>query len=235
MLPEHVGIIPDGNRRLARRLMKRPWKGHEWGIEKIKSVLEWCSDLGVKTVTFYLLSLENLEKRPKRELDFLFNMASNEIRTILTDKGHVVNKNKVRLNFFGRLDMLPKELQKDMTEAVKKTSHYRNYNLNLAIAYGGRQEIMDATRRIAKDAKKGLINPDRINEETVRGYLWVRDSPDPDMIIRTGGEKRLSNFMPFQSVYSELVFIDKMWPELTKEDFARAIKEFGKRQRRFGK
>ncbi len=234
-VPEHVGIIPDGNRRLARRLMKKPWKGHEWGLKKIKNILEWCKELGVKVVTFYVLSLENLEKRPRRELDFIFSLARKEIENILEDKEHVVHKNKVKVNFFGMLDMLPKDLQEGIRKVSEMTKNYSNYFLNLAIAYGGRQEIVDSARRIAYDVGKGLINPEKINESVLREYFWTNGFPDPDLIIRTGGEKRLSNFLPFQSTYSELVFLDKFWPELKKEDFIRAVREFGERQRRFGK
>ena len=234
-VPEHIGIIPDGNRRLARRLMKTPWKGHEWGVEKIKSVVEWSRELGIKVITFYLLSLENLEKRPKREIDFLFRLAKKEMESILSDEGHMIHKNRVKVRFFGRLELLPAELQEGMRDVMKRTKNYSGSFLNLAIAYGGRQEILDAARKIASDAKSGAIDPERISEETWRQYLWTNGFADPDLIIRTGGEKRLSNFMPFQTTYSELFFMDNFWPEMGKKDFTAAVREFGERQRRFGK
>lgn len=234
-IPEHIGIIPDGNRRLARRLMKRPWKGHEWGLEKIKNILEWCKELRIRTVTFYVLSLENLEKRPRKELDFLFSLARKEIENMLKGKGHVVHKNKVKVNFFGRLDLLPEDLQEGTRKVMERTKNYSDFFLNLAIAYGGRQEIVDSARRMAFDVSKGMVDPKKINESLLRTYFWTNGFSDPEMIIRTGGEKRLSNFLPFQSTYSELVFLDKFWPELEKKDFFKAIREFGSRERRLGR
>lgn len=233
--PEHIGIIPDGNRRLARRLMKKPCKGHEWGLEKIKNVLEWCEKLGIKAVTFYAMSLENLDKRPKKELNFLFSLARKEIENILKDKEHIVHRNKVKVNFFGRLDLLPKDLQEGIRKVTERTKNYSDYFLNLAIAYGGRQEIVDASKRVAFDVSRGIVDPEKINESLLRTYFWTNGFSDPELVIRTGGEKRLSNFLPFQSTYSELVFLDKFWPELEKEDFFKAVREFGERQRRFGK
>lgn len=234
-IPEHIGIIPDGNRRLAKRLMARPWKGHEWGAEKIKNVLEWSKELGIKVVTIYLLSLENLEKRPRDELDCIFSIARKEISDMLGNKEHVIHKNRVNVRFFGRLDLLPQDLQESIRKISEETKNYSTYFLNMAIAYGGRQEIVDAARKIAKAAKNGKIKPEEIDEAMMRQYFWTNGFRDPEMIIRTGGEKRLSNFMPFQSTYSELIFLDKLWPELEKRDFVRAVKEFGDRQRRFGK
>ncbi|MEE9323301.1 MAG: polyprenyl diphosphate synthase [Candidatus Aenigmarchaeota archaeon] len=235
VVPEHVGIIPDGNRRLAKRLIKKPWKGHEWGLEKIKNILEWCKELGINVMTFYVMSLENLDKRPKKELDFIFALAGKEIENMLEDKDHVVHKNKVKVSFFGKLDLLPEDLQENIRKVTEMTKNYSNYFLNLAIAYGGRQEIIDASKSIAYDVSKGIVNPEKINESLLRSYFWTNGFSDPDMVIRTGGEKRLSNFLPFQSTYSELIFLDKLWPELEKEDFFKAVKEFGERQRRFGK
>ena len=234
-IPEHVAIVPDGNRRLAKRLLKRPWKGHEWGVEKIKDIMDWCKELGTRVVTVYLLSLENLEKRPKKEIAFLFDLARKEMKSILEDKDHVVHRNKVSVSFFGRLDLLPADLRQEIRKVTEKTKCYSDYFLNLAIAYGGRQEIVDAAARIAEDAVAGRIKPGSVNEKVMRRYFWTNGFSDPDLIIRTGGERRLSNFLPFQSTYSELVFMDKFWPELEKKDFFSAVKEFGERQRRFGK
>jgi tritrans,polycis-undecaprenyl-diphosphate synthase [geranylgeranyl-diphosphate specific] len=234
-IPEHVAIVPDGNRRLAKRLHKRPWKGHEWGVEKIKDIMDWCKELGTRVVTVYLLSLENLERRPKKEIDFLFDLARKEMKSMLEDDGHVVHRNRVRVSFFGRLDLLPADLRREMRKVTEKTRRYSDYFLNLAIAYGGRQEIVDAATRIAKDAVAGKIDPGAISEKVIRGYFWTNGFSDPDLVIRTGGERRLSNFLPFQSTYSELVFLDKFWPELRKKDFFDAVREFGERERRFGK
>jgi tritrans,polycis-undecaprenyl-diphosphate synthase [geranylgeranyl-diphosphate specific] len=234
-IPNHIAIIPDGNRRLAKRLLNKPWKGHEWGVGKVKDIIEWCKELGTKVVTIYLLSLENLDKRPKRELNFLFGLARKEISEILSDKKHIVHRNKVRVTFFGRLDLLPGDLQRDIKEVTEKTRKYSDYYLNLAIAYGGRQEIVGAAVRMANDAAIGKLVPSKIDESVMRSYFLTSEFEDPDLIIRTGGERRLSNFLPFQSTYSELVFLDKFWPELGKKDFFDAVKEFGERDRRFGK
>jgi len=234
-VPEHVGIIPDGNRRLARRLLQKPWKGHEWGFEKIKKIIEWSEHLGIKVLTFYTLSLENLERRPRKELNYLFNIARKELDDIIKNRENIVHRNRVRLNFLGRIDLLPKDLQKRIKGVSELTKKYSKQKVNLAIAYGGRQEILDALRRIAMDVERGEIKTNKINESLFRQYLWTNGFKDPDLIIRTGGEKRLSNFLPFQSVYSELVFVDSMWPEFSKNDFVKAVKDYTERQRRFGK
>jgi tritrans,polycis-undecaprenyl-diphosphate synthase [geranylgeranyl-diphosphate specific] len=234
-VPEHIGIIPDGNRRLAKRLMKRPWKGHEWGVKKIRDVLEWCKELGVKVVTIYILSLENLNKRPRSELNFLFSLARKELKDILENKKHIIHKNGVRTRFFGRVELLPKDIRNLIKRISKLTENYSNFSLNLAMAYGGRQEITEAGKRIALDVKRGKLSIRNINEDVFRSYLYTNGLKDPDLIIRTGGEKRLSNFLPYQSVYSELIFLDSFWPELRKEEFFSAVREFQERKRRFGR
>lgn len=233
--PEHVGIIPDGNRRLARRLLQNPWKGHEWGFDKVKNIIEWSEELGVKVLTFYTLSLENLEKRPKRELNYLFQIARKELDDIIGNRENIVHRNMVKLSFVGRLDLLPEDLQERMKRVSRLTKDYSRQYVNLAIAYGGRQELIDTSKRIAADVKKGKIGLGRISESLFRNYLWSNGFKDPDLIIRTGGEKRLSNFLPFQSVYSELVFVDSLWPEFSKKDFVKAVNDYMERERRFGK
>jgi tritrans,polycis-undecaprenyl-diphosphate synthase [geranylgeranyl-diphosphate specific] len=182
-----------------------------------------------------VLSLENFEKRPKRELRYLFDLARKEINSILDDKSHIVHRNKVKVNFFGKLEVLPDDLQEGIKRVSEATEKYSDYFLNVAIAYGGRQEIIDASQRIARDVKRGILNPSRINESVLRSYFWTNGFSDPDMIIRTGGERRLSNFLPFQSTYSELIFLDTFWPEMTRDEFSRAVNDYRDRQRRFGK
>jgi tritrans,polycis-undecaprenyl-diphosphate synthase [geranylgeranyl-diphosphate specific] len=234
-IPQHVGIIPDGNRRLARRLMKQPWKGHEWGVGKIRIVMDWAKELGVRVVTVYLLSLENIEKRPKRELKYIYDLTRKEVSDLIKNRNHPVHKNRTRVRFFGRLDLLPEDIQELIKTAMNKTKNYSDTFLNLAMAYGGRQEIVEAVKKIAADASEGRLKPEEINEAVLRANFWTNGFPDPDMIIRTGGEKRMSNFLPFQATYSELVFVEKLWPEFEKEDLIAAIEEYGQRQRRFGK
>lgn len=234
-IPNHVGLIPDGNRRCAKRLMKQPWKGHEWGVEKLRDVLDWCSELGIKTITIYSLSLENLEKRPKGELTYLFELARKEISDMIDRPDSLVRKKRIKLNFFGELERLPDNLRYDIARAEEATKSYTGFNLDIALAYGGRQEIVDASRKISLKIAQGQLTPDEVNEMVLRQNLQTNGNPDPDLIIRTGGEQRISNFLLFQSAYSELKFTDTFWPDLTKREFFSIIENYSKRQRRFGK
>ncbi|MFH1445425.1 MAG: polyprenyl diphosphate synthase [Nanoarchaeota archaeon] len=232
--PKHVGIIPDGNRRFAKRLMENPWKGHEWGNDKMKKVFGWCKECGIKHMTFYTLSKENLNKRPKKEMDFLLKLAHGEVKEMIHDKNHFTNKNKVKVTFFGRLDLLPKELSLDMKRAMKLTKNNNRFTMNFAVAYGGRQEIVDMTKNVARAVSSGRLNPEKITEDIIKSNLYINGVPDPDLIIRTS-ERRLSGFLLWQSAYAEFAFIDTLWPELTKKQFVDVIKDYSKRHRRFGK
>lgn len=234
-VPISLGIIPDGNRRFAKRLLENPGKGHEWGMKKIEKIMEWCRELNIKNVTFYTLSLENMDRRPKEELDFLFALARNELTDVINNPNHWVHETRTKMSFFGQLHRLPEDLQERVERAREKTKNYKDYNLNLAIAYGGRQEILDAVRRIASEISERRLSPNDINELVFRHNLYTDGTPDPDLIIRTGGEKRTSNFLTFQSTYSELIFLDTLWPELEKEEFFNAVREFMERERRFGR
>jgi tritrans,polycis-undecaprenyl-diphosphate synthase [geranylgeranyl-diphosphate specific] len=233
--PKHIAVIPDGNRRCAKRLLKRPWKGHEWGVSKVKKLFDWSKDLGIKTITFYSLSIENFEKRPKREVNYLLKLAGKEVDDIINNRDNFVHSNRIRVMFFGNLHLLPTELQEKMQKAMDITSGYRGFAINFAIAYGGRQEIIDACRKIAMGVGAGKIRPADIDEMMVKHSLQTNGYGDPDLVIRTGGEKRLSNFMLFQSAYSELAFVDTLWPELTKKEFVKVIMNYQHRDRRFGK
>jgi tritrans,polycis-undecaprenyl-diphosphate synthase [geranylgeranyl-diphosphate specific] len=233
MLPKHVGMILDGNRRYAKELMKKPWEGHKYGIKKVREVLDWVVESKIKYTTAYTLSLENLKTRPKRELDYILKILKDEMKLILKDKTHVVNKKKINMRFIGRRHVLSKDLQELMAKVEEKTKNNKKHFTNLAIAYGGQQEIVDATKKIVEQCMKGVINPAELDEKIIKQNLYTNGNPYPDMIIRSGGEKRLSNFLPFQSAYSELFFTDKKWPELTKEEGF--LEEFKTRQRRFGR
>lgn len=233
--PLHVGIILDGNRRFAKQLMKTPWEGHRYGLEKSREVLEWACDSKIKYLTAYTLSLENLKKRPKRELQLILHYIGSEADNIMKSSSHVVNRRKINVRFIGRTQMLPPWLQHKMKEVEKKTKKYKKHYLNIAVAYGGQQELVDALREILKKGLKGIIKPAELSEEIIKQHLYTNGHPFPDLIIRTGGEKRLSNFLSFQSAYSELIFLDKKWPEITKEDFAASLEEYAQRKRRFGK
>lgn len=231
----HLGMILDGNRRFAKELMKRPWEGHKFGLEKAREALEWSCERGIKHVTAYVLSLENYKSRPSTELKYILKYLGMEADNILTNTNHVVHKYKVKVNFIGRIAILPDWLQEKITAVEAKTSGYKKHVLNVALAYGGQQEIVDAVRTIAQKVMKGIISPATINEEVIKHHLYTNGQPMPDVILRTGGEKRLSNFMTYQSAYSELIFLDTRWPALTKKDFETALNEYEVRQRRFGK
>ena len=234
MIPQHIGIILDGNRRFAAQLMKKPWMGHRYGLMKTREALQWACEAGIKYITAYTLSLENITSRPKRELKLILAYIGKEADNILKDTNHVVHRFSVNVRFIGRTNILPDGLQKKISLVEKKTSHYNKHYLSMAVAYGGQQELVDAMKNILKKCLKGVIRPSDLNESIIKAHLYTNGQPYPDMIFRTGGEKRLSNFMPFQSAYSELIFTDKKWPELTKEDFEAALEEFSERKRRFG-
>lgn len=230
MVPKHIAIILDGNRRFAKRLMLKPWKGHEWGAEKVEKLFEWCCELDIKELTLYTLSLENLN-RPKEELDYLINIFKNEFTKILSDER--IDKNEVRINFIGRLWMLPKDLQDIMQKIMKKTEKYGRHIVNFAMAYGGRAEIIDAAKKIAEKVAHGQLDLDKVNEEVFSQHLYLESKPE--LIIRTGGEKRISGFLLYQSDYAEFYFIDKLWPEFEKADLVSAINDYADRERRFGR
>jgi len=225
-VPKHIGIILDGNRRFAKKLMLKPWMGHEWGAKKVHKLLDWVSELGVKEVTFYALSIQNFN-RPKQEFDYLMNLFKKEFEGLTQkDKLDEINKKGLRINFIGRLHMLPEDVQEKMNQLMELTAKNSKYFVNFAMAYGGREEIIDAVSKLVQDGKE-------VNEETLGKNLWLNS--EPDLIIRTGGEKRVSNFMLWQGSYAELIFIDKTWPEMEKQDLIEAINDYSDRDRRFGR
>ena len=231
-VPRHLGIIPDGNRRWAKARALQPWKGHEEGRKKFEEILKWCEELGIRMVTFYTVSSENLS-RPKEEVDFLMNLLKVQIKKMLEEDSDV-HKKRVRVRIIGDKSLLDNDLQQLIGEIETATKNYYDYYLNLAIAYGGRAEILDATKRIAQRVKDGKMNIDEINEKTFSESLYA-ELPDVDLIIRTS-EQRTSGFLTWQSTYSEIVFLpDMLFPDLKKEDFVKAIEEFSSRERRFGK
>jgi len=229
LVPNHVGIILDGNRRFAKRLMLKPWKGHEWGAEKVEKVLEWGNELGIHELTLYTLSLENFN-RPKTEFNYLMDLFKKEFKRLSKDPK--LQEKEIKINFIGRLWMLDEELQQILKGISNKTKNNSKFTVNFAIAYGGRQEVVDATIKIAEQVKLGKLDISKINEETFSENLW--NSSEPDLIIRTGGETRTSNFLNFQAAYSEWIFLEKSWPEFEKEDFISAINEYDTRSIRKG-
>lgn len=224
--PHHVAIILDGNRRFAKRLMLEPWKGHEYGKEKVKKILDYAKELGIKELTFYALSIENIKSRPKNELEFLYKVFRDAFKELSLKE---LNKNKIKIRFIGNLSLLPKDLQKQCKELEKQTEKNKDYIVNFCIAYGGKQELIQAIKNIIKSE----VKPERINKKLIKQNLYLQD--EPDIIIRTGGEKRTSNFLLWQSAYSEWFFLDKFWPEFEKQDLIQCINEFKQRKRNFGR
>lgn len=225
-----IAVIPDGNRRAAKRLMKQSWMGHTWGVEKTRELLRWCKEFDIKEITFYAFSLKNFN-RPKEEFDFLMQLFKKELTRIKDDKE--IHQNNIKIRFIGRLNMFDKELQEKMQQVMEATKSYNKHIINFAMAYDGRAEVIDAVKKIAKQVKEGKLDIEDINEEVIKKNLYI--SNDVDLIIRTSGEKRTSSFLPLQADYAELVFIDDYWPDLKKEQFIAAIKDFKNRERRFGK
>lgn len=231
--PEHIAIILDGNRRWASEKDLPPWLGHKKGAEKVEQLLEWCLRLNVKSITLYAFSTENF-RRSQKEVEEIMQIASEKLQKILEDER--IHKNKVRVKVIGRRHLLPENLQRLIDEVEKSTQYYDKHFLNIAFAYGGRAEIVDAARKIAEKVHNKELKPEDVNEELFEKFLYTSHLPkqDPDLIIRTSGEERLSGFLLWQSAYSELCFLDVYWPDFRLIDLLRAVRTFQKRKRRFG-
>ncbi len=229
-VPKHIGIILDGNRRFSKRLMMKPWKGHEWGARKVEKLVDWVSELGIKELTLYAFSYENFH-RPKEEFDHLMGIFKKEFESLSDDSR--LHENRIRINVIGRIYMFPEDVRDSIQKINEMTKDYSDYTINIAMAYGGRTEVLDAVKKISEKVKDGTLDIDQINEETFSKCLYMED--EPDLIIRTGGAHRTSNFLVWQSAYSEWLFLEKMWPEFEKEDLIAAIEDYQSRQRRFGK
>jgi tritrans,polycis-undecaprenyl-diphosphate synthase [geranylgeranyl-diphosphate specific] len=231
--PEHIAIILDGNRRWASEKALDPWFGHEKGAEKVEQLLNWCLKLGVRSITLYAFSTENF-RRPESEVYEIMRIAEREFQKILTDER--IHKNKVRVKVIGRVNLLPEKLQQLINNVERATQDYDKHFLNIAFAYGGRAEIVDAARKIAEKVQEGEVSLENVNEQLFEQHLYTAHMPkqDPDLIIRTSGEERLSGFLLWQSAYSELCFLDVYWPDFRFIDLLRAVRTFQKRKRRFG-
>jgi len=236
--PEHVAIILDGNRRWANEkdakplLLKDKW-GHAEGADTVEQLLDWSHLIGVKYVTLYTFSTENFA-RHSDEVEKIMQLAEERFRKLLKDER--LHRDKIHIKVLGRTNMLPDSLQKTIAELEKATAQYDQYFWNFAFAYGGRAEIVDATKQIAMKVKEGELDVEDVNESTFEKYLYTShmDKQDPDMIIRTSGEERLSGFLLWQAAYSELLFLDVYWPDFRLIDLLRAIRTFQNRKRRFG-
>ncbi len=231
-VPEHVAIIMDGNRRFATDLGLTPGAGHFFGRDKVEEVMEWCFELKIKNLTLYAFSTENF-KRDTGEVELLMKLCKNELDKAAKDSR--IHKNQVRVRVIGHIESLPKDLRESAQVLLNETKNYDKYSLNIALAYGGREEIVRAIRNIAKDVKGGSLEIKDITEPTVSKYMYTNELPDPDLILRTSGEERISNFLLWQLAYSELYFSDVFWPVFSKRDFLKAIRTCQQRKRRFGK
>ncbi len=218
----HLAIIMDGNRRWARKRGLPAFKGHVFGRKTLKKALQWCIENKIKYLTVYAFSTENW-KRPKIEVSFLMNFLSK----VLQEEVDELHKEKIRMRISGRKEGFPKKIQELIKKAEKLTKNNKKATLQVCLNYGGRSEIIDAVKKISKIKQ--------VTEKIIQKHLYNPDIPDPDLIIRTGGEMRLSNFLIWQSVYSELYFTQTLWPDFSKKEFNKIIKDFYNRQRRFGK
>lgn len=230
-VPMHIGIITDGNRRYARGSGISENEGHVRGKEKLEEVLQWCLDVGVRVVTVYGFSTENF-KRDKKEVEFLFRLINDAFLDLLEDKR--IYENRIRVKVIGELSTLPDFLTETIRKVEEATQSFEKFSLNIALGYGGRAEIINAIKKMYKQIEKGKITIEDITEDRFREYLYDKTLPDPDLIFRTSGEERISNFLLWQSAYSELYFSDVNWPDLKKSDFLKAIISYQNRKRRYG-
>jgi len=231
-VPHHIGIIIDGNRRFAERLGFTINKGHVAGRDKLEEVLQWCTDIGIRVITVYAFSTENFDRSPD-EVSSLMELFTQSFRKFAKDER--VHKNEIRIRAIGMVDRLPADVREAIEEAEEVTKDYNKFFLNVAIAYGGRQELLEAIRDIAGEVRDGVTKIDEIDEQLISKHLYTSDLPDPDLILRTSGEERVSNFLLWQSAYSELYFAEAFWPEFGDIDFLRAIKSYQRRKRRYGR
>ena len=228
-LPKHVAVIMDGNGRWAKKIGKARIFGHRNGVKAVRETTEAAAELGIEHLTLYAFSTENWN-RPKLEVNalmmLLVDTLKNEIDTL--------NKNNIKLNAIGDLTKLPKKTYKALKDGIENTKNNTRMTLHLALNYSSRWEILEATKRIAVLAKEGVLDPDKIDEEEYDKHLATAGIPDPELLIRTSGERRLSNYLLYQLAYTELYFTDNYWPEFRKDDFYKALIDFQMRERRFG-
>ncbi len=225
----HVGIIMDGNGRWARSRGLPRIDGHKAAEESIHEAVEYCGEIGIKYLTLFAFSTENW-KRPKAEVSFIMFLLSRFIKRNIEN----LDRKDVKIRAAGRLDDLPSKPRADLDAAIARTESNQGLNLILALSYGGRAEIVDAVKRLTADIETGSKSAMDITEESITSYMYLPDVPDPDLIIRTSGEKRLSNFLLWESVYSELYFADTLWPDFRRKHLQEAFADYGARRRRFG-
>jgi undecaprenyl diphosphate synthase len=229
-IPSHIAIIMDGNGRWAKKRGLPRVAGHKRGVDTVKEIVEACSEVGVKFLTLYTFSTENW-KRPKEEVSTLMRLLLRSLR----DRVDELNENDVRLTTIGNTKSLPDEVQKQLYADIERTKNNKKMVLNLALSYSGRWELLEAIKKIVKSSVDGNIKTEDITENFVSSFLTTKDIPDPDLVIRTSGEFRVSNFLLWQIAYSEFIITETLWPDFSKSDLYDAIKTFQKRERRFGK
>lgn len=232
-MPKHMGIIMDGNRRYAKEILKtdNTNEGHVKGKDKLREVLEWNLKTNVKALTVYAFSTENFS-REEEEVDFLMKLITDMMHETADDE--LTHKHHVRVRMIGDRSLIPGELLKAVEEVEERTKDYDDFHLNVAIAYSGRNEIVKAVKEISQKIKEGSMSIDDIDENMFSSYLYTKDDPDLDLVIRTSGEVRISNFLIWQLAYSELYFTDVYWPGFRYIDYLRAIREYQHRARRYG-
>ena len=228
-LPKHVAIIMDGNGRWAKKRSFDRIRGHQEGIESARAVVKCCRELGIQVLTLYAFSLENWS-RPAIEIKALMELLKRYLKSELSE----LIKNNIRLKVIGDTYILPEDVWKMVSEAVQKTAANKGMILNIALSYSGRNEIVQAVRKISRDLQDGKITSDQISEDTFEQYLFTAGLPDPDLLIRTSGEYRISNFLLWQIAYTELYVTDVLWPDFRKDNLILALLDFQKRERRFG-
>ncbi len=229
-VPEHVAIIMDGNGRWAKNRGLPRAAGHRAGADSVREIVRSCDKLGIKYLTLYAFSSENWN-RPEKEVTMLMGL----LEKFLKDKLPEMLEDNVRLRAIGRLDMLPAHVRAELDNAIEKTSKNTAVTMTLALSYGGREEIVDAAKSIAEAVNKGELSTDQITNDLFSSHLYTSDIPDPDLLIRTSGEVRLSNFLLWQLSYAEIVITSKNWPEFRHDELVTALEEYSRRDRRFGK
>ncbi len=228
-LPHHIAIIMDGNGRWAKKKSLNRIRGHSKGADAVREVTKACRELGIKILTLYAFSVENW-KRPKEEVAALMGL----LKEYLTKEREEMIERNIRLCAIGRVEDLPEEVQRTLRETIEKTAHCDGMILNLALSYGGRSEILHGVQEILRDIQAGKIASDEITFQRFSQYLWTRGIPDPDLLIRTSGEFRISNFLLWQLAYTELYVTDTLWPDFSRNELLKVISDYQSRERRFG-
>lgn len=229
-LPKHLAIIMDGNGRWAKQKGFLRAFGHENGTKSVRITVETCAKLGIENLTLYAFSTENWN-RPKLEVDTLMKLLVNSLKTELK----TLQENNIRLNSIGNLEKLPKAIHKELTEVINLTKNNTRMTLTLALSYGSREELLNVVKNISDKVKNNIISIDSIDESIINQHLYTHNLPDVDLLIRTSGEHRISNFLLWQIAYAELFFVDVLWPDFKEKDLYEAIISYQKRERRFGK